>query len=96
MNEPTKRCLIETYKELMERVEKDATPENLERIKRVIGIGNLNGIPTGIDEIHKVFEDPSLNVFNLPFNEMLKLDSGNLSKCEEMTRIEELLAWKTD
>lgn len=63
MSEPTKRVLYDTFKQLLDRVDKDA-PSTLEKLKANIGTGER--IEGDDESLAAVLGDKTINPLNLP------------------------------
>ena len=71
LDEKSKNVLAEAYRELMRKVEQDATPENLEKLKSQLFQGKVTPA-SSFTKLAKIFEDSSVNLFDLPFDVVIQ------------------------
>lgn len=73
MNDETKTVLFNTYKLLMDQVDKDSS-QTLEEMKIKICSGNSESFPN-VDVLDTLLQSSSINPLNFPFEYLL---NGNL------------------
>lgn len=72
LNQESLRVLFQTHDLLMEQVNKDATPEFLEKVKSKICAEGIKKPLVGVEGLAKAFQDKNLNPFEFPFEFLLK------------------------
>ena len=82
LDEKSKGILTEAYKELMQKVEQDATPENLEELKSLLFQGKVTPVST-FSSLAQIFDDPSVNLFDLPFDKLMQIVEPDDADVEE-------------
>ncbi|CAO1325674.1 unnamed protein product [Diamesa hyperborea] len=68
LDERSRNVLFGAYKDLMEQVDKDATPEFLSELKNAIRSGEDTSKESKFPELSKCFNQPSINPLALPFS----------------------------
>lgn len=81
LDEKAKNILTESYNELVQKVEQDATPENLQKLKSQLFQGKVTPESSFVN-LAKAFEDPSVNLFGLPFDKLLQVVNVDAAEAE--------------
>jgi hypothetical protein len=86
LNDESKTVLYKTYGDLMKQVENDATPEFLNELKSKICAGHDETSNSRVEKLSEVFEDKTLNPFDLPFEYLLNGELPDEQKKENLTQ----------